>query len=167
MVTGTPNPTEDHDPVGRFVERFAAVLTDSGIPRMPARVFAALVATNSGRLTASELAGILRVSPAAVSGAVRYLTHINLVSREREPGSRRDVFGVDQDVLYAVTAGRDHLLVRWQASLRDGVKALGQDSPAGQRVAEMVEFVEFLREEMEAMLDRWHARQGAAPGGRQ
>ena len=60
---------------------------------MPARVFAALLATDSGRLTAAELAELLQISPAAVSGAVRYLTQVGMVHREREPGSRRDSTG--------------------------------------------------------------------------
>jgi DNA-binding transcriptional regulator GbsR (MarR family) len=59
------------DDAARFIERFASVMEESGIPRMPARVFAALLATDSGRLTSSELAELLQVSPAAVSGAVR------------------------------------------------------------------------------------------------
>ncbi len=161
MVTQAPHLKEDDNPVGRFIERFAAVLTDSGIPRMPARVFAALVSTDSGRLTAGELADILRVSPAAVSGAVRYLTQVNLVTREREPGSRRDVFRVDPHVLYEVTLGRDRLMLRWESSLREGIAALGQDSPAGHRMAEMAEFFGFLRREMVAMLDRWQAMQAS------
>ena len=33
------------DDAARFVERFASVLVESGVPRMPARVFAALLAT--------------------------------------------------------------------------------------------------------------------------
>ena len=49
---------------------------------MPARVFAALLASDSGRLTSAELSALLKVSPAAVSGAVRYLAQVNLVSRE-------------------------------------------------------------------------------------
>ena len=68
------------------MERFASVLTESGFPRMPARVFAALLATDSGRLTAAELAALLHVSPAAISGAVSYLVQVNLASREAEPG---------------------------------------------------------------------------------
>ena len=42
----------DQDAVARFVERFAGGLADAGMPRMPARVFVALLATDSGRLTA-------------------------------------------------------------------------------------------------------------------
>jgi DNA-binding transcriptional regulator GbsR (MarR family) len=63
----------DDAAVGRFVERFAAILEDSGVPRMPARVFVGLLATDSGSLTAAELAERLQASPAAISGAVRYL----------------------------------------------------------------------------------------------
>ena len=74
--------------VARFIERFAAVLEESGVPRMPARVFVALLAEDSGSLTAAQLAQRLQVSPAAISGAVRYLTQVSLVGREREPGSR-------------------------------------------------------------------------------
>ena len=39
------------DDAARFIERFASVLVESGVPRMPARVFAALLADDSGRLT--------------------------------------------------------------------------------------------------------------------
>ena len=162
-MTQESNPEDGNDPVARFVERFAAVLTDSGIPRMPARVFAALVATDAGRLTANELTENLRISPAAVSGAVRYLTQIGLVTREREPGSRRDVFWVDPQVLYEVTVGRDRLLSRWENSLREGIATLGEDTPAGRRMAEMADFFGFLRGEMVTMLGRWKARQTSQP----
>ena len=49
---------------------------------MPARIFVALLTADTSRLTAEELAGLLRVSPAAVSGGVRYLVQVGLVSRE-------------------------------------------------------------------------------------
>src|SRR5258707_14378670 len=79
----------DDDAVSRFTERFAAVLTEAGIPRMPARVFAALLAADSGRLTAAELAGQLQASPAAVSGGVRYLIGVGMVPRQGRPGIHR------------------------------------------------------------------------------
>jgi len=60
----------DQDAVARFIERFAGGLTDAGMPRMPARVFVALLATDSGRLTAAELAERLHSSAGAISGAV-------------------------------------------------------------------------------------------------
>ena len=67
---------------------------------MPSRVFVALLASDSGRLSSSELAEVLAVSPAAISSAVRYLTQLNLASRERQPGSRRDYYRVHEDAWY-------------------------------------------------------------------
>ena len=48
------------------MERFGSALVDAGMPRMPALVFVALLASDSGRLTADELMEQLRVSRAAV-----------------------------------------------------------------------------------------------------
>ncbi|GAA2247644.1 MarR family transcriptional regulator [Kitasatospora cystarginea] len=151
----------DEQAVAAFIERFASVLSDAGFPRMPARIFTALLATDSGRLTAAELAELLQVSPAAVSGGVRYLIQLNLVSRERDPGSRRDRYRVHDDVWYEASVRRDQMLVRWESSLREGIAALGPKSRAGTRMAESLEFFEFIRGELPAMLGRWHARRAA------
>jgi DNA-binding transcriptional regulator GbsR (MarR family) len=148
----------DEQAVGRFIETFASALVEGGIPRMPARVFAALLATDSGRLTAAELAERLHVSPAAISGAVRYLAHVSLVSRERDPGSRRDHYRLFDDLWYEASLRREPLLTRWERAMREGVAALGADTPAGARMAESVAFFEFLREELPAVLARWRAR---------
>ena len=43
------------------------------MPRLASRVFARLLADDDGRMTAAELTESLDVSPAAISGAVRYL----------------------------------------------------------------------------------------------
>ena len=146
------------DAVARFVERFGSALEEGGVPRMPARVFAALLATDSGRLTAAELSERLQISPAAVSGAVRYLIQANLLSREREPGSRRDVYRLHNDVWYEAIVNREPLLSRWQRAIEDGVEAVGQDTPAGLRLSETAEFFAFLQAEMPAMLARWRAQ---------
>jgi DNA-binding transcriptional ArsR family regulator len=161
----TSVPGRDEAAVSGFVEQFAAALIEAGVPRMPARAFAALLATDTGALTASELAERLRVSPAAVSGAMRYLTQVNLASREREPGSRRDRFRVHGDVWYEAAVHRDHLLVRWAAALREGIAVLGPQSPAGVRMAETLAFVEFVREELPLLLERWRARKAALRNG--
>ncbi|MFB7667672.1 GbsR/MarR family transcriptional regulator [Kitasatospora sp. NPDC056138] len=157
----------DEQAVSTFIERFASVLGDTGFPRMPARIFTALLATDSGRLTAAELAELLQVSPAAVSGAVRYLIQLNLVSRERDPGSRRDRYRVHDDVWYEASVRRDQMLVRWESSLREGIAALGADSPAGARLAESLEFFEFVRGELPTLLARWHTRRAELRTGRE
>jgi hypothetical protein len=145
----------DEAAAARFVERFATNLEHSGVPRMPARVFVALLTTDSGSLTAAELAERLQASPAAISGAVRYLTQVSLISREREPGSRRDRYRVWDDAWYEAVVRRERLLAMFEDSARSGVEALGAGTPAGKRMAETAAFFTFLRREMPALLQRW------------
>lgn len=154
----------DQDAVARFIERFAGGLADAGMPRMPARVFVALLSTDSGSLTAAQLAERMQASPAAISGAVRYLVQVNLIAREREPGSRRDRYRVYDDAWYEAVVRRERLLTLWEDSARDGVAALGPDTPAGERMAETLAFFEFLREEMPAVLERWREQRDVRRG---
>ncbi len=148
-------PERDPEAVRRFVERFASAMVDAGVPRMPARVFAALQTADSGRLTSAEISELLQVSPAAISGAVRYLTQVHLVRREREPGSRRDHYVVDNDIWYEAILDRNRILLTWERSFREGVEALGPDTPAGVRLAESMAFFEFVRAELPALMERW------------
>jgi DNA-binding transcriptional regulator GbsR (MarR family) len=155
VVTRRSRHERDQQAVLGFIERFAVALTEAGFPRMPARVFAGLLATDSGRLTAADLADLLQVSPAAISGAVRYLAQVNLATREREPGSRRDYYRVHDDVWYEAIARRDQVLARWERSLREGIEVLGRDTAAGARMAETLAFFEFLQNELPPLLKRW------------
>jgi predicted transcriptional regulator len=145
----------DPSAVSKFIERFASDLVEAGMPRQPARVFVALLAADSGRLTTAELAETLQISPAAISGAVRYLTHTKMITRERDPGSRRDHFVVWDDNWYEMSMRRDQFLVSWLHTLREGADVLGAQTPAGARVAETLAFIEFLHGEMPLMLERW------------
>ncbi len=162
---GADDGPRDEQAVSRFIDRFALVLTEAGFPRMPALVFVALLASDSGRLTSTELSKRLRISPAAVSGAIRYLSQANLAVREREPGSRRDHYRVVDDVFYEVVSHRDQLFARWVVALQDGIEALGPDSPAGRRLRETVAFFEFLQKELPTMLTRWREQRDELRGG--
>jgi predicted transcriptional regulator len=150
-VTTESEPTA----AGKFIERFASVLVEAGLPRMPARVFAALIATDSGKLTAEELSRQLRASPAAVSGGVRYLIGVGMVRREGEPGSRRHHYLVPDDVWDEVMRDRDRILDRWTAALREGIDLLGADTPAGARMADSVDYFEFVSAELPRINARW------------
>jgi DNA-binding transcriptional regulator GbsR (MarR family) len=156
-----PEPDAADDAVRRFVERFALLLTEAGMARTPARVFACVLAEDSGRLTAAELAARLQVSPAAISGAVRYLTQAGLLVRGREPGTRRDHYAVHDDVWTDMYATRMGLLRRWEQVIADGVEVLGADRPAGRRLVETREFFAFLQSEVPGMIRRWQEHKAA------
>jgi predicted transcriptional regulator len=152
----TQGPGErDLEAVSRFRERFASVLLEAGFPPMPARVFTALLVTDSGRLTAAELSALLSASPAAISGAVRYLEQLGLISRQREPGTRRDVYLVLDEIWYEVSMRRDQVLQRWVNAARDGILVLGPGTPAARRMADSLDFFAFLAKEVPALMERW------------
>ncbi|HSJ20573.1 MAG TPA: MarR family transcriptional regulator [Nocardioidaceae bacterium] len=146
----------DPDALLRAVERIAMTLTETGIPRMPARVFAYILADDADRYTAAELAEGLRVSPAAISGAVRYLVTARMVFKEREPGLRADVYRVyDDDVWGRIMSARLPILEQWEDTLEAAIKEIGPQSRGGRRLLETKEFYAFMRADAENMLERW------------
>jgi DNA-binding transcriptional regulator GbsR (MarR family) len=147
--------TEPEDPSFGYIERFAAVLVAAGFPPMPARVFVALLIASTGRMTAAELAGRLRISPAAVSGAVRYLIQVGLVHKERVPGSRRDYYRMPANMWDDLLRMRDQVMSRWAALAREGIDLVGPDTPAGARLAEQAAFLEFVSQELGEVAARW------------
>ena len=160
MAESPDQATGAKDPLFDYIERFAAVLVAAGFPPMPARVFVALLITDSGRLTAAELAGTLRISPAAVSGAVRYLIQVGLVHKERVPGSRRDYYRMPGNMWDDMIRMRDQVMARWTALVREGIDLVGPDSPAGARMAEQAAFLEFATGELSEILKRWQEYRG-------
>ncbi|KAF0650917.1 hypothetical protein K701_05940 [Streptomyces fradiae ATCC 10745 = DSM 40063] len=148
----------DEEAVSRFVERFAGELAQAGMQRMAARVFAALLVSDGAALTAAELGERLRISPAAVSGAVRYLTQVNMIGRERDPGSRRERYVLHEGMWYEIFTRRDEILNRWQKTLLEGAATLGPGTAAGVRLSETAEFFQFLNEGLLQLMERWRER---------
>ena len=155
------------DPVAirGFIERFTAKLAQSGFPRTPARIFVALMTSDSRRLTAAELAELLQTSPASVSGGVRYLIQVGLIAAEGEPGSRRQHYWMPDRVWQDIVQLRERQFTLWATELQDGVRILGADSPAGARMADTVRYFEFITAEMAGLLARWDSRNQAADSG--
>ena len=142
----------------RFAERMGAALTQAGLARLPSRVFATLLADEDGRMTAAELRSALTVSPASVSGAVRYLDGVGMIRRERVPGSRMDVFVVDDDAWRDALLHADRVYAPMLAELERALTELPADDPARRRIAVSRAFLGFVMEEMGGMSRRWQQR---------
>lgn len=140
-----------------FVERLADVAVASGMPRMPSRALGALLAEDDGRMTAADLATALRASPAAISGAMRYLEHLGMARRTREPGSRRDHFEVFDHALFVSYRSGNELVAAWARVFDEGARKVGPETPAGQRMIENRDLFDYLAAEMPKVFDRWFA----------
>ncbi|QLY32518.1 GbsR/MarR family transcriptional regulator [Nocardia huaxiensis] len=144
--------------VAEFGAQFAELLARTGVPKMPAAVLARLYAADSGSVTAAELVRHLRVSPATVSAAVGYLEGQELIRRERDPGTRRDRYFIDESAWYRATlaSARNNELLAARA--RAGAEELGIGTPAGMRLLGMSEYLDGVARDMVRSAEQWHAK---------
>jgi DNA-binding transcriptional regulator YhcF (GntR family) len=152
---GAPAPAHgrDAEAVRDYEETFATVFMESGLPKMTARTLAGLYTTDTGSLTASELAGRLQVSPASVSKAIAFLESQGLVRRERDE-RRRERYVVDDDVLYQSTMASARATAHLGEIARQGVSVLGPGTPAAARLENIARFVDFVSESIARAADQ-------------
>ncbi|MEV8535240.1 helix-turn-helix domain-containing protein [Streptomyces sp. NPDC051211] len=131
----------DPETVHAFTDRFTELLVATGLQRMTAGVLGCLYATDSGSLTAAELAERLRVSPASVSKAVGYLEAQELIRRERDARRRRDRYVIDEDVWFRAVIASARINTVLADAAREGAGLLGADTPAGTRLEDMGRFL--------------------------
>lgn len=149
-------PSTDRERMLEVVEEFALVLHTQGVQRMPARVFAYVLVGDAEQYTAADLASGLGVSPAAISGAVRYLTSVGMLAKGRKPGARADHYHVfDDEVWSTIYAKRSSLVEAYLNAAAKGVEVMGPDTRGGRRMWESYEFFKFMQDEMDGLLQRW------------
>jgi DNA-binding transcriptional regulator GbsR (MarR family) len=148
-----------------FVERMASALHQAGLARVPSLVFSALLVDDDGRMTSAELAETLHLSPASISGAVKYLEQIGMMRRERVRGSRRDVYVVEEEAWHSALLRRDQVYAPMIAALTEGLTAVAPRSDAHQRILVTREFMSFINQEMIALAHKWERRRAEITQG--
>ena len=143
---------------GWVVERLASRFAETGLPRMSARVFAALIVSPDGALTAAEIGQSLSISSGTVSTAVQSLMRIGLITREKVPGSRRDIYRVREDPWPDVFAIRSLWLREFAKSSLEDLELIDESNAgARQRLSDMREFGLFVMPRLEQIVDDWRA----------
>ncbi|QFU91910.1 helix-turn-helix domain-containing protein [Amycolatopsis sp. YIM 10] len=131
----------DAEAVREYEEMFATVFVQSGLPKMTARVLACLTVTDTGSLTAAELARRLETSPASISKAIAILESLSHVRRERDE-RRRERYVVDNDVFYQSMMASARTTAHLVEIARQGVGVLGPDTPAATRLENIARFLD-------------------------
>ncbi len=139
-----------------FVEGFALELNQSGMQRMAARVFAALLVAPENGYTAKEIGDALGVSAAAVSGATAYLTRMGLAVRRRVTGERVDRYNVLGTTWAEVMAAETKTITALATLLEEGMGQVDTGSAAHERLATTRDFFTYMAVEMPKLVDRWH-----------
>ncbi|MGW7535995.1 helix-turn-helix domain-containing protein [Amycolatopsis sp. NPDC054798] len=137
-----------------FVADFAAMMIETGLPSMPARVLACLLTTDSAAVTAAELVERLEVSPASISKAIAYLEKLEIVQRERHPSTRRERYLVDDEVWYRAWEASTRSITRWADTAEHGADLLGDRTAVGTRLRRAARFYRLLAEDMTTAAQR-------------
>ncbi|MBG0831427.1 helix-turn-helix domain-containing protein [Planomonospora sp. ID67723] len=158
-----PPTSAEHDPkaVSGLEEQFTAIMINTGLSRMTARVLASLYLTDSGSLTAAELTRHLQVSPASISKAIGELEQQELIRRERDPRRRRDRYVIDADALFrgwAASARQNTLMADFA---RHAADTLGAVSPAGIRLRDIGDFFDHVGHAMLQAAEQWRQAHAA------
>ncbi|MEV4682310.1 helix-turn-helix domain-containing protein [Streptomyces kurssanovii] len=145
--TEAPPPAHgrDAEAVRAYEETFTTAMMQSGMPKMMARVMAALSLTDTGSLTASELVRRLDVSPASVSKAIAFLESQGMVRRERDE-RRRERYAIDDDIMYQSMMASARSMAQIVRTTREGAGILGPHTPAGVRLENIARFLDFVSE---------------------
>ncbi|WP_280234072.1 GbsR/MarR family transcriptional regulator [Nocardia cyriacigeorgica] len=138
-----------------FVERLGSAMAATGVPPMASRVLARMLISESGVMTSAELADALEASQPSISGAVRFLSQIGFVTRERVPRTRKDQYRIREDVWETVLGIRNSSLDGWKDALRFGIGVVGEGGAAGERLSEAMEFFDFVQSDMDQLIERW------------
>jgi hypothetical protein len=124
-----PVPGRDSRAIAEYEETFTTVL----------------MASDTGSLTASQLATRLQVSPASISKAITFLESQSLVRRERDE-RRRDRYVVDDELFYQATVASARANDQLVETARRGVALLGPETPAAARLENIARFLDFISE---------------------
>ncbi|MCE6997304.1 helix-turn-helix domain-containing protein [Saccharothrix sp. S26] len=160
---GTASGGRDLRVVDEVDAQSVELMIQAGLPRMMARVFAALFTTDSGSLTAAELVRRLHVSPASVSKAIGYLEGQALVTRERDPRSRAERYAVNDDVAYRSIMAGVRAQTRIAEACRDAAEKLGPATPAGARLENTGQFLLHVLDDLVRSVEHWHEVYSAHP----
>ncbi|MCW2757199.1 MAG: transcriptional regulator TrmB, partial [Nocardioidaceae bacterium] len=92
-----------------------------------------------------------------ISGAVRYLETIGLVSRSRTSGTRHDVYAVQDDAWIDAMMRHDDTYAPIIGALDRALADLPDDDPARHRIDNAREFLVWIGVELDDLVIRWRA----------
>lgn len=153
-------PAAVSDEVRDFTESFVALLEQQGVPRMAARVMAALYTADSGRRTAAELVRQLQVSPASVSQAVNLLEQLGMLTRTRLTGGRRERYDIDDQMWLRTTLAAIRMNEALVDVSRRGAALFGPATPTGARFDASAGYLHMVNRCLRQGIEQWQASEG-------
>ena len=144
-----------------FIQKMGIAFERNGAAPMLGRVWGALLVSESGEMTAEELAAELQASRGAMSHATRQLADMHYIEKFHKAGDRKDYFRIVSHGLVQASRQRVVELRQMQDLLREGVAALDENSTAPlHHIEEHIAFTHAMEAAVERFLDEWQQQKG-------
>lgn len=141
-----------------MMDRLAVTLQGSGFPKTIARVYAALMMAPGEGLSTSELMDEVHTSKASITGAMQFLTNIELVERYTVRGSRESHYRMLKGRWGPLMAKKLLGIAHVRQTAEDAL-ALTESVAARERLQEMHDVYSFYEAEINGIIERWNAHE--------
>ena len=143
-----------------YIEEVTLVLEQTGLPRTASRILAWLLVCHPPEQTMNDLMDALQMSKSSVSAATQSLIQFKLIERVSLPRKRRDYYRIQRGVWTRLLAARVAEISRLREVADKGLGFIeNTDTTSIQRLREMHEYVTFLEEEWQQLVEHWEERQ--------
>jgi len=143
----------------QYLEDAGDMMEAHGLPHTAGRVVGALLVCVPPERTLNELAEDLQASKGSISMSTQMLIRLGLIERISLPGERRRHYRMKRDVWKDFFSDRtDHLLGHVQLTSRGLVLLEDESIEMKQRLLEFQAYIDFVREELPRIQERWKTR---------
>jgi hypothetical protein len=146
----------------QFIERVGLYFEQYQVSRIGGRLLGLLMLLG-GPFTLDQMAEVLGVSRASVSTNMRVLVTLRLADHLSRPGDRRDYYRYAENPWQH---GMEARIAGTRALRRIGEQGLAATAPpdtvARANLDELLDFCDFMIEDMHGMIARWQARRAAS-----
>lgn len=146
--------------VSQFIENMGLQYEAYDVPRIGGRILGLLMATPNP-MASEEMSDLLQVSRSSISTNLRTLQMAGLVEQVSVPGDRRDYYVYAEDAWLRILEMRREQILSMQEAAEDGLELLREGHPARQRIVEMLQWSEMVKNAYERMSSDWQSRNRA------
>lgn len=139
------------------IDKLALTLESSGFPKNIARVYSALILAEGEGLSTSQLMEDVHTSKASITGAMQFLTGVDLVERYSVRGSRETHYRVLKGKWGPLLARKLGGIAYVRQVVEDTLNIAETDA-ARERLKEMHDVYSFFEDELNEVMVRWDKR---------
>lgn len=140
----------------QLIEKIGIYHEQQGFPPVTGRIMGLLYVSDQPHLSFEEIIDTLAISKSAASNALNLLLQVRLLEYTTYPGDRKRYFGALLENWHEEVINKMEAILGFSKLLRHANQMRGNKNlDMNQKIAERIDFMEFLSEEVPMLLEKW------------